>query len=178
MDRQRRLGGFDKLVSPETARVLLGHGILITRKQRISIAEQVPRASKKTINPRQVPKHLDQDGEVRLAEDREVLYYLAMFFESPDLVQMRDGSAYVGTVANKSINVDTADGSAIRVKKSTIAWIIFRNDYGYGMDHIQLHNGTEVRGKVKEDVIFFESEELGKVSIPTKRVLAIQLPPT
>jgi hypothetical protein len=113
-----------------------------------------------------------------LTEKAEPLYHLRMFFESPDLVQMRDGSAYVGTVANKTFTVDTVDGSSLKVKKATIAWIIFRNDYGYGVDHVQLHNGTELRGKITDESLNFASEELGKITIPTKKILSIQLPPS
>lgn len=103
----------------------------------------------------------------------------AMFFDSPDLVQMRKGGAYVGTVKHKVFTVAPAGGGkSIKVRKANIAWIIFRNDYGYGLDHVQLHDGTEIRGDVQDETIVVHSESMGDVEVKLKNVLSLQLPPS
>jgi hypothetical protein len=96
--------------------------------------------------------------------------------EASDYVQMRDGSAYVGEVTQRAFRVEVGFAAKpLAIATSTILHIVFSNKYGYGNDEINLKDGSSVQGKVVDDEIKFQSETLGQLAIPTKRVLAIQL---
>ena len=97
------------------------------------------------------------------------------FDEAMDCVQMRDGSSYVGSVTTSRFTIDTGLSKPIVVPSDRIVWIIFRNKDGYPKDRIQLKDASELAGSVREKSIDFESDAIGKIRIPTAKVLSLQL---
>jgi hypothetical protein len=97
------------------------------------------------------------------------------FDEAMDFVQMRDGSSYVGSVTTSRFNIDTGLSKPIVVPSDRIVWIIFRNKDGYPKDRIQLKDASELAGSVREKSIDFESDAIGKIRIPTAKILSLQL---
>jgi hypothetical protein len=97
------------------------------------------------------------------------------FNEGMDCVQMRDGSAYVGSVTTKQLTIDTGLSKPIVVPSDRIVWIVFRNKAGYPKDRIQLKDASELAGSVREESIDFASDATGEITIPTAKILSLQL---
>lgn len=78
--------------------------------------------------------------------------------DASDYVQLRDGSSYVGTVTQSAFQIEVG--------------VLSR---GGGLDEINLHDGSSVKGKLRDAAVAFRSAELGDLTIPLDRILAIQL---
>lgn len=95
--------------------------------------------------------------------------------DARDYVQLRDGSAYVGTVTQSAFHIEVGFSTQpIAIATSKILHIVLTRR-GEGLDEVNLHDGSSVKGKVADAVVGFRSEELGDLSIPIERILAIQL---
>ena len=96
-------------------------------------------------------------------------------FDPADHVQMRDGSAYVGTITNRTFSVQPLSSPApLTFGRDEIVWMVFRNDYDHAEDRIRLKDASEIGGVVLETEIGLVSASLGRVSLPTADILAVQ----
>jgi hypothetical protein len=95
--------------------------------------------------------------------------------DARDYVQLRDGSSYVGTVTQQAVHIEVGFSTQpITIATAKILHIVLSRG-GEGLDEINLHDGSSVKGKMLDATVAFRSEELGELSIPTERILAIQL---
>jgi hypothetical protein len=96
-------------------------------------------------------------------------------FDPADHIQMRDGSAYVGVIANRVFSVQPPSASVpLTFGKEDIVWMVFRNDYDHAEDRVRLKDATEIGGMVLDAEIVLRSESFGPVTLETADVLAVQ----
>ena len=96
-----------------------------------------------------------------------------MKLDAGDHVQLRDGTAYYGTITNSEFHVQVA-GTVLSIRKTALVWIIFRNQYGYRDDQVQLKDATELHGTVQNEQVTLRSDSLGDVRIEIDQILAMQ----
>jgi len=98
------------------------------------------------------------------------------FDEAWDHVQLKNGGSLLGKVTNPTFEI-TLDGTdtTITLENRWIISIVFRNRSGLNVDRVLSVNGSQLYGTVKTDPIVFESIETGRITIPAREILALQL---
>jgi hypothetical protein len=92
-----------------------------------------------------------------------------------DSVQLRNGTAYTGTVLNDSFQLRVEESSdPLTLRRKDLVMIVFRSDTGDTLDQATLKDGTQLRGTILDPAVTIQPDTLGKITLKMADILAIQ----
>jgi hypothetical protein len=94
--------------------------------------------------------------------------------EALDYVQMRDGSAYMGTVTTAAFEVVIGGGAHLTLKREHLISIEMRSRTGLPKDRLHTKDGGQVVGDLLTKSIDFTSDETGVLKLALADVLVVQ----
>lgn len=92
------------------------------------------------------------------------------------VIIMRDTGQVINnaTVLEQAFRIDTPDLGVVNIKTRAIKTIVYKNLPSYQTDMLRTINSSEFNGRVLNDPIRVDAEDLGgKASLPRSKVLSI-----
>lgn len=91
-----------------------------------------------------------------------------------DHLQLRDGTALIGTVLNPSFTLETNAFGKLTIDTRRIISIVFRDSSTGPEERVILKDSNQLFGAILDPEIQFEDDALGRLTIETSKVLAVQ----